>query len=46
MHVRCARANLLVEVCVERQAEQVGGIFGGAVRLGASLVLYVVKVKS
>lgn len=39
-------ANLFVVVCVERQAEQVGGIFGGAIRLGSSLVLYVVNVKS
>ena len=46
VRVRCVRADLLVVVCVERQAEQVGGIFGGAVGLGASLVLYVFKVKS
>lgn len=44
--VMCVRADLLVVVCVERQAEQVGGIFGGAVGLGASLVLNVFKVKS
>lgn len=42
----CVRADLLVVVCVERQAEQVGGIFGGAVGLGASVVLNVFKVKS
>lgn len=32
-------------MCVECQAEQVGGIFGGAVRLGAFLVLYVLQAK-
>lgn len=38
--------NLFVVVCVECQAEQIGGIFGGAIRLGSSLVLYVFNVKS
>lgn len=45
-HVRSVRADLFVVVCVEGQAEQVRGVFGGAVGLGASLVLNVFKTKS
>lgn len=42
----CVQAHLFVIMCVERQAEQVGGIFGGAVWLGSSLVLHVLSIKS
>lgn len=45
-HVRCVAAYLFVVMCVECQAQQVGGIFRGAVRLCAFLVLYVFHVKS
>lgn len=42
----CVWADLFVIMGVERQAEQVGGIFGGAVGLGSSLVLHVLSIKS
>lgn len=39
------RVDLFVVVLIESQAEQIRRIFGGAVRLSAFLVLYVLKVK-
>lgn len=41
-----AWANLVVIMCVERQAEQVRSVFGGAVRLRSPLVLHVLDSKS